>query len=487
MRPLFVDINGGPGGNGGDAGIGGEGGRGGAPGSDSWPWCDEEPSRVGVNGRRGTIGQRGGNGPDGPDGSFTLQPITMSDWNAVFNKPWLTRLEPWQGIGGSTVHIVAKNITADVLVLFDGLPVASAAVDVIAGTLDFTVPLDAIGGLHSVALRLMGVSGALFSNTVSFRLMPQLLDIAPADGVPGTPITIRGRGFANGAQLRLGGVTFPATFDNSQQLRLTLPDHENIGMDDGVKDVQVVNPDGRESEVRTFDLSLDIIVRVKAWRVVSDLPITVPVAGNPPITTTIVPQPGRDEEDIRDLFLKDSTPEQVWIGHHIRLVFDPNIGTALVPADLAMSWPREGMTQDENADILKARAADDSFLHFEDGAVNFYFVSDIDDWTTHAYTYRGLEGSRSEFVIFEDTPFLTDWEEAHVSAHELGHVFGLAHICNDDEDERAGTTLKRACDQAGDSDFLMYPSTNFWTDEGNTLAVEEARIARRVARLWHKL
>lgn len=483
LRPLFVYLEGGPGGNGGAIGLGGAGGRGGSPGDDAWPWCEEEPSRVGTDGAPGPDGPTGvdgethRDGPQGASGNFALQPITLSDWNALFNRPWIVRLEPWEGLGGASVRVVARNLTNDVQVVFDGSDIAPSGLDVVAGTLDFVIPGNAQGGLRSVQLRLMGATGLLFSNTVSWRVLPQLTGLAPMGGVPGSQITLTGSGFAPGAQVRFGGITLPATSVTGTTIRFRLPDHENIGLPAGAMPVQVVNPDGRASEILTFALTLDIAVRIKAWRVFPD----IWVGGGGGFGG---PGPGRDEDDVRDIFEQSNTAGAVWAGHRIALQFDTNVGVAAVPADWAESWPIDDITKSDNEDILKATRADGAFQHFTDGAVNFYFVSDIDDWTTHAYTYRGSSASRQEFVIYEDTPLLTDWEEAHVAAHELGHVFSLPHVCDDDS---TGTTFGRTCDEENDKDFLMYPSTNFWTDEGNTITVAEAIAARHAATLWHGL
>lgn len=475
-RPFFIDLAGGPGGNGGSPGRGGDPGRGGSPGDDSWPWCEEEPSRVGRDGARGPDGSLGPNGRRGNDGQFTLQPITLSDWNAVFNQPWIVRLEPWSGAAGSAVHVVARNLTTDTTVIVDGTSMTPSAIDVAGGTFDFVVPIDVPGGPRSVMLRVGGVAGPLFSNTVSFRVLPMLAALTPSDGVPGARLGLTGSGFTSGSQVRFGGMTLPAKFDSASELSVTIPDHENIGLLAGPIAVEVVNPDSNVSNALVFALTLDIVVRVKAWRVFPD----IWVGGGGGFGG---PGPDRDDDDVRDVLIDSDNPADTWTPHRVVLQVDPNVGVAAVPADWAESWPRDDVSFDENAAVIMETDANGAFKHFDPDAVNFYFVDDIDDWTTHAYTYRGNESRRQRFVIYEDTPLLSDWEEAHVAAHELGHVFGLPHACGDEGD----VTFGRSCSQDNDKDFLMYPSTNLWTDEGNTLTTEEARVARRVARPWHGL
>ena len=152
------------------------------------------------------------------------------------------------------------------------------------------------------------------------------------------------------------------------------------------------------------------------------------------------PGPDRDEDDVRDVLIASDNPADTWTPHRIVLQADPNVGVAVVPADWAESWPRDGVTFAENEAVIMETDASGAFTHFDPGAVNFYFSDDIDDRTTHAYTYRGGETRRQGFVIHEDTPLLSDWEEAHVAAHELGHVFGLPHVCGDQLEVTFGRT-----------------------------------------------
>ena len=474
-RPgAFIGVTGGPGGSGGDGGGPGDGGQGGWVGNDTG-WCDADEGHAGSQGRIGGLGARGNDASKGSDGAFEVQAITDDDWNAAFTQPYLTRLEPSSGHAAQQIHVVGMNFTSLTKLVFNGAALTPDSVDLANSTMKFTVPAGASGGVKIVSLSVpIPANPALreLSNAVNFRVLPRLSAVAPARGLPGIVIQLQGTGLSAGANVQFADRVFPTSPNAAGNLRFTLPDFDIIGMTAGPKTVALVNPDGQISNAIPFELETEIVVRVKAWRVLdSDDDGT-----------------GRDDEDIREIFDHEFSPASIWDDHGIRLEFDRNIGIARVSSDLADTWP----TSDDpdrlaaKGQLLTPTPSGETF--FVPGAINVYFVNDIDDSTAHAYADVGSAKTPNPppVVIFEDTGWLSVEDEAHVMAHEIGHVFGLPHTCAKEEGDAPETTFGRVCNENTDKDFLMYPKTNRFTNEGNALTPGEVKLAKSIARNLHR-
>ena len=475
-RPgVFIGVTGGPVGSGGDGGGPGDGGQGGWVGNDTG-WCDADEGHEGSRGRTGDVGARGADGPQGANGAFEVQAITEDDWNAAFTQPYLTRLEPSSGHSGDKIHVVGKNLTSLTKLVFDGKTVTPDLVDVSRNTMRFTVPSGMTGGVKIVSLSVPVPANPLLrelSNAVNFRILPRLSVVIPARGLPGTAIELQGSGLSAGANVQFADRVFPASLNAPSNLRFTLPDFHVIGMPAGPKTVAVVNPDGQISNTMTFELETEIVVRVKAWRVLdSDDDGT-----------------DRDDEDIREIFDHEFSPASIWDDHGIRLEFDRNIGIARVGSDLADTWPTSDSPQRLAAKQKLLTPSPSGETFFVPGAINVYFVNDIDDWTAHAYADVGSARTPNPppVVIFEDTGWLSVEDEAHVAAHEIGHVFGLPHTCAKEDGDAPETTFGRVCNENTDVDYLMYPKTNrFPPDEGNAMTPGEVKLAKSIARNLHR-
>jgi len=302
--------------------------------------------------------------------------------------------------------------------------------------------------------------------------MPQLSGLSPARGLPGQTIELTGTGFANGAMIQFGDRMLPSKFEHGGRLAFTLPDFDFIGMTAGPKDITVVNPDGERSTSLSFQLETEIVVRVKAWRVFG-------LAGG---------GTGRSDDEIREIFEHPFSPTAIWGGHGIRLEVDPSIGVVKVSSAFADSWPESNTVESEIAkhQLIDIRPPGERFC--VTGAINVYFVNDIANWETHAYAGRGSARllDPPPVIICEDTGLLTVDDEAHVLAHEIGHVFGLRHTCAKGDEPSADTTSGSSCNESTDKDFLMYPRTNLWTSEGNALTPGELTLARSIARNLHR-
>ena len=478
-RPgVFIGVTGGSRGEDGVGGEPGDGGQGGWVGNDTG-WCDADDGHEGAAGRVGNVGRRSEQDPvaaPGANGAFEVQAITDDDWNAAFTQPYLLRLEPSSGRAGQSIHVVGKNFTSLTKLLLDGQLVTATSIDVAKGTMEFTVPPGASGGVKVVSLSVPIPANPKLrelSNAVNFRVLPQLSAVTPPRGLPGTVVRLSGSGLSPGANVRFADRVFPTTVNAAGALQVTLPDFDTIGMSAGPKTVAIVNPDGELSNELTFDLETEIVIRVKAWRVLDDDDDGT----------------GRDDDDIREIFDHEFSPTSIWNDHGIRLEFDRNIGIARVNSDLADTWPDSNTPEAAAARLQLLTPTPSGETFFVTGAINVYFVNDIDDSTTHAFAGRGSASTANPppVVIFEDTGWLSVEDEAHVMAHEIGHVFGLPHTCANDDADAPDTTFGRTCNENTDVDYLMFPRTNrFPPDEGNALTAGEIRIAKSIARNLHR-
>jgi hypothetical protein len=258
---------------------------------------------------------------------------------------------------------------------------------------------------------------------------------------------------------------------------LDLPFWEDIGLPAGAQQVQLVNPDGSESNTLTFDLSLVYVVRIKAWRVYPNA--IVATGGSGSVGTD------REVGEIHNILVDDSnSPRNVWLPLSISLELDPNIENAYFPPGLADAVPN-------GTDMVAAtrnNPGPGGKVYVDSGAINFYFVSAIDDHTTNAYTL-GAFGDKPPAVVVEDFTVLTTAKAAIVASHEVGHALTLPHVCSIGADDPLKTTFGRMCKdpavETTDREYLMYPSENFLRHSGAAVTNQEAVVARKGALKLH--
>jgi hypothetical protein len=476
-REAFIDMNGGPGGPGGPGAAGGAGGIGGLPGENKGFWCSGLTLLETKNGAPGNPGADGARGERGRGGEFSVITLSDEEWNAAIDRPWIVRLEPWDAYAGEAVTVVGLNLIPGSVVLFEGTSIVADSIGPSGDTLTFTVPADARGGQRTVRLEATDSEGnPVRTDAVELLVLPKLLLVTPDNGVPNKLLTLLGSGFHPDSQVEIGGVSFvttPSPQFPATRLEVTLPDHEHIGLSPGELTVRVINPDGSRSNAKTFELSLEIVIRLKAWRVMPD-------ASND--------YPHRTAEKIQDM-LMNGVLAGIWGPHHIHFFLDSQIDDIVVPADVGVNWPRGG-TDPEINDILRAKDSDGHFLHFDEHAVNFYFVHNIDEEEGgHDFAFVDRIGnlekrSPGSCVIFADSALGVD-DEARFAAHELGHIMSLEHPCDNEYPE--ASRYKREC-TVDDRRYLMYAGlekvlTHFRQTD---ISPPEAAEARLVATALHK-
>lgn len=450
--PPPISLNPGEGGEGGPKGNPGVGGVGGPAGTaDCETWCDEMPERRGANGGGGAEGADGPKGDPGPgvvEDASQFLPITAAQWQQAFNNPHILTLDLYDAEPGQTVQITGMHFDPAIdRVYFDGVNLGPVAGSTSAS---FVVPLDSEGGYHPVVIRPSGVTDRR-SNRAMLRVLPKLDDIAPGTRwVENQNVTLTGLAFRPGLQViaedrsvsPAAAFNLPVLGVTRTSINLQIPGGFLGGLR-GVRRIVIQNPDGgRSRDERVARISDTIVVRCAAFRVVGTS------AG---VGTT------RSAADIAGLFVEGAVNSVSIPWGQARIVFRlvQPVGTLTVSDTSANVWPGLSTATDMGLFTGAPGVA---------GALNFFFVRDVDISTAYAYF-----GGGPIFIGDEGGPLgPVDWQQ--VVAHEIGHALCLRHQC-DGAGEGPGTFFNREC-QDGDEDFLMYP---FW-DTSNGMAIHAGQV-----------
>ena len=451
--PPPIEVKPGEGGEGGTEGNPAGGGVGGPAGTaDCETWCDEMPERRGADGAGGAPGSLGFKGDPGPpvlEDAVQILPITPEQWQQAFNNPHILTLDVYEAEPGQTVQITGLHFDPAIdRVYFDGVnlgPVASST------QASFTVPLDAEGGYHPVVIRPPGVTSRR-SNRAMLRVLPKLDEIAPGTRwVENQNVTLTGLAFRPGLQVIAEDrstspatpYTLPVVGATRTSISLQIP-AGFLGALRGVRRIVVQNPDGgRSRDERVARISDTIVVRCAAFRVVGA------TAG---VGTT------RSAADIASLFVEGAVNSVNVPWGQARIVFRlvQPVGTVTTTDTNANLWPGDSTATDLALFTGAPGVA---------GALNFFFVRDVNISTAYAYF-----GGGPMFLGDEGGPLgPVDWQQ--VVAHEIGHSLCLRHQC-DGAGEGPGTFFNRACGDDGDDDFLMYP---FW-DSSDGMAIHAGQV-----------
>lgn len=447
-----IDVNPGSGGLGGLPGNGGQGGRGGPAGTaDCEAWCDEHPERRGADGANGIGGSTGFTGDTGnavPSDAIQFIPVTEEQWEQALNNPHILTVTPLVAAPGDLIQITGANFDPAVdQIYYDGFaqgPVATAT------SASFTVPITADGGWHPIVIRPAGVTDRR-SNKVLIQILPVLDAIPPnTRWVENEGVTLTGLAIRPGAQViaqdwsasPIKNFILPVLGSTRTSIQIQIPGGP-LGDLRGVRRIAIRNPDGGESrDERVARISDTIVVRCAAWRVVGS------TAG----TGT-----QRSAADIDHLFQEGAffSVSIPWAQARIVFRLVQPVQDVMVDDDIANLWPID-MSEDQPV-YTGAPGVD--------GAINIFFVRDVEVATAYMY-FGGGPG----FIGDESGTILgaVDWQQ--VVAHEIGHSLCLRHIC-DGTGEGPGTFFNRDCEN-GDEAFLMYP---FW-DTSDGMAIDAGQV-----------
>lgn len=228
--------------NGGPGGAGGAGGGGGRSGNG-------ETCTGAKDGHNGAQGQPGTNGAagwtNGNDALVSFFEFTEAAWDDMMTRPWITQVTPVDAFPGDTLTLHGSRFTSADTVFVAGAPLASTVnAD---ESLSVTLPLTIAGGLQQVFVRR---SDGVESNRVNVGIKPEL-DTLTSTLAQGTTQTLKGRAFRAGASVLFNGSAIPANVTDQTTLTFPVPGTGGGGSAGGTATVQVRNPDGRVSNLRT--------------------------------------------------------------------------------------------------------------------------------------------------------------------------------------------------------------------------------------------
>ena len=242
---------GGPGAEGGDGGVGGLAGNGG-------------PCHGARNGDNGAKGQRGFDGPlgqyNGQDGENEFFQFSQQDWDEQMTLPFITSASTYEVFPGDKIVLKGTVFSSADTFIYDETVTLNKSLR-LDGTVEVTIPANASGGAKVIYFR--RASDGLESNRIIVRIKP-LVDEFTSDLIPGAPVELTGKAFLDAAAVLINGQSLPATVSNNgTKITFTM-----IGVDSGMqqgeeKSLQVQNPDGMLSNIRTAKMNGILEIRFK--------------------------------------------------------------------------------------------------------------------------------------------------------------------------------------------------------------------------------
>jgi hypothetical protein len=228
--------NGGAGGSGGGGGAGGRSGNG-------------ETCQGAKDGHSGATGQPGASGQagwsDGNDALVSFFEFTQAAWDDLMTRPWITQITPTDAFPGDKLTVHGSHFTASDTVYVAGAPLASTVnAD---ESISVTIPITISGGLQQVFVRR---ADGTESNRVNVGIKPEL-DVFTGALAQGSTQTLKGRAFVSGATVLFNGAAIPSSVTNATTLTFPVPGTGGGGSTGGTVTIQVRNPDGRISNLRT--------------------------------------------------------------------------------------------------------------------------------------------------------------------------------------------------------------------------------------------